>query len=266
MPDLVYDIPAQQLAVLFSVLALLAVLVGLLVVKPVMRLVFGTGPDFNQSLGFAASGFNLFYGLLLGLLVVSAYQNSEKVRQAIQAEALSLGALYADMETYPEPLRSDMRAMMRDYVLYTVHRDWPAHRAGGFLDGGANRTDGMRQLLAAYEPPSEGRVILHQEVMRAFRDFNEARQARLAGVIAEIPDILWYAVLVGAGVNVMLLCLIRMRPYTQFMIGAITTFFLGVILFVIVTLDAPLKGVSALAPTPFETLWDRGMRWDDERS
>ena len=266
MPDFVYQLPQTQLAVLFSLLAVAAVAVAILVIKPILRLFFGTGPDFNQSLGFAASGFNLFYGLLLGLLVVSAYQNSEKVREAIQVEALTLGALYSDMETYPEPLRSELREMMRDYVLYTIHRDFPAHRTGDFLDGGSNRADGIRLMLAGHEPRTRGQVIVHQEVVAAFRDFDRARQQRLSGVLAEIPDILWYAVLVGAAVNVILLSLIRMRPHTQFMIGTITTFFLGVILFVIVTLDSPLKGEAGLAPTPFALLWEREMRWDDAQA
>ena len=68
MPDFVYDIPSTQLAALFSLVAVGAVLFGLLVVKPVLRIFFGTGPDFNQNVSFGGAGFNLFYGLLLGLL------------------------------------------------------------------------------------------------------------------------------------------------------------------------------------------------------
>lgn len=263
MPDFIYDIPSTQLALYFALIAVAAVAAGLLLVKPVMRMFFGTGPDFNQNLAFGASGFNLFYGLLLGLLTVSAYQNSEKVRQAIQAEALAIGGLYADMETYPEPLRSDMREMIRDYVLYTIHRDWPAHRQGTFLDGSANRADAMRQRLASHEPKTAGQIIVHENVIQGFREFDAARERRLAGVITRIPDILWYAVLVGAAVNVLLLCLLKMRPHTQFMVGTITSFFLGVILFVIVTLDDPLRGEAGLEPTPFELLWSRKMQWDE---
>jgi hypothetical protein len=93
MPDFVYDIPQIRLAIYFAVIPILATLAGILIAKPILRLFFGTGPDFNQNLSFAASGFNLFYGLLLGLLTVSAYQNSETVRQAIQSEALALSGL-----------------------------------------------------------------------------------------------------------------------------------------------------------------------------
>jgi len=263
MPEFVHGLPTTQLAIIFALTSIAAVVCGLLIAKPIMRIFFGTGSEFNQNLAFGASGFNLFYGLLLGLLTVSAYQNSEKVRQAIQAEALAIRVLYADMETYPEPIRSDMREMLRDYTLYTIHRDWPAHRAGTFLDGGSNRADAMRQRLAGFEPQGTGQTIVHEGVVQGFRDFAAARQQRLAGVITEIPDILWYAVLVGAAVNVLLLCLLKMRPHTQFMVGTITSFFLGVILFVIVTLDDPLRGEAGLQPTPFELLWERKMAWDE---
>ena len=266
MPDFFYDIPTQQLALLFTAIAVSAVAAGILVVKPLMRLFFGTGPDFNHNLAFGASGFNLFYGLLLGLLTVTAYQNRENVQQAIQAEALAVGALYSDLESYPEPMRSDMREMLRDYVLYTIHRDWPAQQRGAPLHGGENRADAMRLNLAQFEPESPGQIIVHEGVMQGFRAFDAARQKRLAGVIVKIPSILWYAVLVGAAVNVILLCLLKMKPHTQFMVGAITSFFLGVILVVIVTLDDPLRGEFGLSPSPFELLWERKMQWDEGRA
>lgn len=263
MPDFVYDIPQTDLAVWFAVIAVVAMFLGLVVVKPVLRLLVGAGPDLNESIAYGTSGFNLFYGLLLGLLTVSAYQNNERVRQAIQQEAAGVAALYADMDTYPEPIRSDVREMLRDYVLFTVYKDWPAHRRGEFLNGGANRADAMRQRLAQFEPATSAKEIVHREVVRAFQEFTNARQGRLNGVITEIPAVLWYAVLVGAAINVLLLVMLRMRPVQQFVLGTITSFFLGVILFVIVTLDDPLRGESGLGPDPFVLIWERQMVWDE---
>ena len=167
------------------------------------------------------------------------------------------------MSSYPEPIRSDMKAMLRDYLLFTVYRDWPAHRQGEFLNGGDNRTNAMRQRLASFEPETRGQEIVHAETIAAFQDFAEARQQRLTGVITEIPDVLWYAVLVGAAINLLLLVMLRMRPLQQFFLGTITAFFLGVILFVIVALDDPLRGESGLDPEPLQVLWDRTMVWDE---
>ena len=266
MPDFIYDMPTQTLAIWFSVIAVGAMLAGLLVLKPVLRLLIGSGPDFNQNLGFATSGFNLFYGLLLGLLTVSAYQNSQHVSEGITAEASALGALYSDLNTYPEPLRSDMKAMLRDYVQFTILKDWPAHRQGEVLDGGFNRADAMRQKLAGFEPQTPGQQIVHAEVVASFHRFTEARQQRLSGIIIQIPPVLWYAVIVGAAVNILLIVLLKMRLLQQFVLGTISAFFLGVILFVIVVLDKPLRGEAGLDPEPLQFVWSRQMIWDEPRS
>lgn len=263
MPDFIYDIPTTTLAVYFAILSVLAVLLGILIVKPIFRLLMGAGPDLNSAIGQATAGFSLFYGLLLGLLTVSAYQNNERVRTAILAESTSLGSLYADMSTYQEPLRSDIKSLMRDYVLFTIYEDWPAHRQGEVLDGGFHRADAMRQMLAGFEPQTRGAEVVHAEVIGAFQEFSAARQNRLTGVITEIPDVLWYAVLVGALLNVLLIVLLRIRPVQHLILGTISTFFLGVILFVIIALDKPLRGEQGIDPGPMQLLWERSMVWDE---
>ena len=263
MPEFVFDLPLRALAIWCSVIAICAVVFGLLIVKPLFRLLIGTGPDFNNSVNHATSSFSLFYGLLLGLLTVAAYQNSEHVRESITNEATSLAGLYAQMGAYPEPTRSDVKWLMRDYTLFTIHREWPAHRKGNLLNGGFNRADAIRRSLSEFEPATEGQRLNHQQAMAAFQEFATERQKRLTGVTTEIPYVLWYAVLVGAAINILLLVLLKMRQIPHFVLGTITAFFLGVILFVIVTLDRPLRGPSGLAPVAYQLLWERLMVWDE---
>lgn len=266
MPEFVYDIPLNTLAIYFALMAFAATAAGIIFVKPILRvLTWGTGPEFNESIGHGTSAFNLFYGLLLGLLTVAAYQNNEDVKQAILNEATTISALYADMSSYPEPVRSDMKGMLRDYVLFTIHKDWDAHRKGTYLNGGFNRANAMRQRLAGFEPTTKGQEIVHAQVTGAFEGFMSARQQRLTGAIVRIPDVLWYAVLMGAALNILLLVMLRMPLMRQFVLGVIAAFYLGVILFVIVALDNPLHGSTALPPEPLQILWDRTMSWDEAR-
>jgi hypothetical protein len=263
MPDFVYDISSKDLAIYFAVIAVASVVFGLLIVKPILRLLMGGGPELNESISYGTAAFSLFYGLLLGLLTVAAYQNSERVKEAILNEATAISVLYSDMDMYPEPIRSDLKAMLRDYVLFTIHRDWAAHREGKFLDGGSNRVGAIRQRLASFEPQTESQKVIHPEVFNNLQNFIRARQQRLMGAIAAIPNVLWYAVLVGAAINILLLVALRMKLAQQLVLGTITAFFLGVILFVIVSLDRPLRGVSGLSSVPIQLLWERSMVWDE---
>jgi hypothetical protein len=263
MSDFVHDLTLAQLFWRCVAVTVGATWVGVLFVKPFLRLLLGREANVNESISYATSMFSLFYGLLVGLLTVAAFQNAERVERNMASEASLLGALYADMDSYPEPTRSDMREMLRDYVLFTIHKDWPAHREGRTLTGGANRADAMRKRLAAFQPANASQEILHAEAMRLFHDFGAARQDRLGGVLTRIPPILWYAVAIGAVINVMLLIMLKIRLFQHLLLGGVASFFLGVMLCVIIALDDPLRGEQGLSPAPFEALWLDQMRFDE---
>lgn len=148
-------------------------------------------------------------------------------------------------------------------MLFTIHKDWPAHRTGEVLNGGANRVDAMRLRLAGFEPEGAGQEIFHAETVATFSTFAEARQQRLNGVITRIPDVLLQAVLVGAALNLIIIILLRIRVVAHLVLGTISAFFLGVMIFVIAFLDDPLRGEAGPDPDPFQLLWDRQMAWDE---
>ena len=77
---------------------------------------------------------------------------------------------------------------------------------------------------------------------------------------------LWYAVLAGAVINVLLLLMLRMRQIPHFLLGTINTFFLGVILFVIVSLDDPLRGERGTRARALRAELGAPMNWDEPRS
>jgi hypothetical protein len=263
MPEFMYDIPRETLAVYFSVGAVILVLIGLLVLKPLLRLLVAGDAATNDTIGLTTGAFSLFYGLLLGLLTLAAYENRDRVQTAILNEASAIGAIYSTVASYPEPWRSDLREFLRDYVQFTIHRDWPEQAAGRISQGGTNRVNAFGEWLAQFEPQSNSELILHQTAVASFETLKQSRQMRLNGVTTRLPPVLWYAVIVGAAVNILILLMVRARPVTHFVLGTISAFFLGVIIFVILTLDAPLRGAEGLSSAPYEALWQQQMVWDE---
>lgn len=263
MPDFIHDMPAQDLAILCVVVTVGATWVGILILKPFLRLLIGGEANVNEVIGYATSVFSLFYGLLVGLLAVAAYQNVERTEQAAFLEASRLSRLYGEVQTYPEPLRGQMREMLRDYVLFTIHVDWPRHRLGETDLGGVHRAGAIRTRLAAFEPETVAQEIVHRETMRTFHEFVDARQRRLAAVLTRIPGVLWYAVGAGAAINIVLLIMLKIRPLPHLVLGGIASFFLGVMLFVILALDDPMRGPFGVRPDALEVVWRSQMRFDE---
>jgi hypothetical protein len=135
VPDFIYKISTVELAIYSSLLFVGLTWFGIIFIKPFLRLIIGREPRINELVSYTTAGFSLFYGLLLGLLAVAAYQNFDEVRRSAFAEAAMLASLYRDAARYPEPVRSDVQAQLRDYTLYVIYKDWPFASRRGDLQG-----------------------------------------------------------------------------------------------------------------------------------
>ncbi len=81
----------------------------------------------------------VFYGLALALIAVNVFETYADVSKIISQEATSLAVLYRDVSAYPEPIRSQLRKEVRDYVDYVIHEAWPLQRRGQVPSGGVER-------------------------------------------------------------------------------------------------------------------------------
>jgi hypothetical protein len=224
----------------------------------------GREPRINELVGHTTAGFSLFYGLLLGLLAVAAYQNFDDVRKNIFAESSHLASLYRDASRYRDPVRTEVQGLLRDYTLYVIYKDWPAQRRGVIYKGGSNRLNMIQYSILKFQPQTISQELLHGQALQDFNDFVAARQSRLAGVHTAIPGVLWYAVLIGALINIVLIWMLDMRFFTHMLLGGIVSFFLGVMIFLIASMDNPMKGEVSAPPDDYRLVYDTLMQWDEE--
>jgi tRNA(Ile2) C34 agmatinyltransferase TiaS len=157
-----------------------------------MRRVLHRNEPANELIIHIAGTFGLVYAVLLGLLTVATFQNTKDLQGDIAREASDLSTVYRTCDGYPDALRSELQAELRDYTRYVVEKDWPAHRNGIVLMGGEHRLEVIRSTLMAYEPTTKTRDLLQSELLRYLDAMTIAREQRLAAVTASIPHVLWY--------------------------------------------------------------------------
>ncbi len=257
------SLSALQLMLYCSLFFVAVTWAGVILIRPFLWAWLRPEPRVNELVSHASGGFSLFYALLLGLLSVAAYQNAERVKQLVSVEAAGIASLYRTFAAYPEPLRSELEYLLRDYTLYVINEDFPAHRQGRITNGGSNRLQLIERRLAEYEPTSRSREILHSEVFRGFSEVSSARHQRLAAVDVRIPAVLWYVVAIGAAITVTMLWMLNMRFRSHLLLGGIVSFFLGVMLFVILAMDRPLRSELGVGADAFRLIYDVVMREDD---
>ena len=255
-------LPAVELALVFCGFFVGITWLGIVLVHPLMRRALHRDKPSNELIIHIAGTFGLVYAVLLGMLTVATFQNTKDVQDNISREASDLSTIYRTAEGYPEPLRGELKNELRDYIHYVLEKDWPAHRKGKVLMGGEHRLEVIRATLMSYEPRTKTQEQLQNELLRYLDTMMVAREQRLAAVTASIPPVLWYVVFIGAFLMIAFLWMLHMELVSQIILGGITAFFLGIMIFLIYAMDRPMQGAISIPPDSFRSVYDLVMKWD----
>jgi hypothetical protein len=58
--------------------------------------------------------------------------------------------------------------------------------------------------------------------------------------------------------------MLEMRFFTHMLLGGIVSFFLGVMIFLIASMDNPMKGEVSVPPANYQLVYEVLMQWDEE--
>src|SRR6476659_4566216 len=67
----------------------------------------------NGVVGWFFSGTLTIYGITLGLIAVTTWENSSRVEDIASREAATIAALYRDANSFPSPVRDELRGKLR---------------------------------------------------------------------------------------------------------------------------------------------------------
>jgi Protein of unknown function (DUF4239) len=165
---------------------------GAIFVCPLLTRFLPKQRGWNDIVGYFLSFFSVIDGLLLGLLAVAAYQNLSDVDKTAALEATSLASLYRDISSYPEPNRTELQDLLRDYTRYVIEEAWPLQRKGIVPAGGVDRITTFQARLTTFEPQTKGQEALHAEALHQYNNLLEHRRMRLYSVKTSIPPFIWY--------------------------------------------------------------------------
>jgi hypothetical protein len=255
----IYDISTAQLAILFSVFFVGFTWAGTLICRPILRLFVRRLPGGNDLIGYILSCYCVFYGLLLGLIAVAAYQNFVETDRAVSEEAAAVAALYRDVTCYPEPDRTELQGLLREYTRSVIKEGWPLQRQGLIPTEEGKRLGDFLARLATFEPKTTGQEIIHAQAFSAFNDVTKLRRLRIFRVTTGIPTIMWYVVVIGAFLNIVLVWLFDMKLISHLFLGGMLSFFIGTVICLIAAMDNPFRGEVSIGPDAFLNVYETLM-------
>ena len=211
----------------------------------------------NNDIIFFASAISVFYSLIVGLIAVGVWRTYTEASNIVSEEATAIGCFYRDISGYAEPTRSQLQQEVRAYTDFLITVAWPKQIRGEATDEATRMLTKLEQDLISFEPKTSGQQILHAQAMHQYNEMAGLRRKRLHAIGAGLPSVMWSVVLLGAGLVMSVTYLLRVERTVQFVLTGCLAMFIGLVVFVIASLDRPLSGPLAIDSRPYQIVRDR---------
>jgi hypothetical protein len=251
MFDWQYDLHAPTLMGLCVLLFVGFEWVGLILIRPFLYFLVRGQRNLNEMVGYILSFYAVFYGLLLGLLVVAGYQSYVEVQTDVVQEATAIASLFRVSQVLPTPVNQEIKASLVKYTQIAITEEWPQQQAGITPNSQNPMVTALQQALFSVEPATKREEIALDHAVQTFYQLFEARRIRLNAATTHLPGILWYVVLMGGFLTLMLVWLFDARVTLHFVLGGLLALFIATMIAVLVALDNPFSGDIGVTPEPF---------------
>ncbi len=267
MFDNIYQLPIEILAALAAVVFVGTYWLGCLFIRPIFRMFVRNGGDGNSIVGTVLSSFGVFYGLLMSLIAVAAYQNLSQVSDAASNEASAVLALYRDVADFPAAQSDPLRSHLRDYCRFVIDEEWPVQRKGRIPLGAFKFIGPVRSGILDFEATTKRGELAQAEAIKHLETLTDQGRHRRYAAQTGIPTVMWYVVIVGTIINFGLMWMFDMKFITQLFLGGLLSFFIGALILLIAVLDRPYRSQEfGVSPEPFELVYKVLMRDEQSRS
>jgi hypothetical protein len=252
-------------------LAVINVIPGLLVVSMsvlvavaglvlVQRLVSPTTRKrHNDVAGFIYAVVGVSYAVLLGLVIIAAWERFAEARDTAHRESSELAEVFWLAHRLPEPEGPRIQEQARSYAEVVVDEEWPLMKEGQASPRAWQLLDEIRQSLQDMEVRTGAEEVLYQQGLQRVHDVNDARRERLVDAEeGSIPAIVWVVLVVGGVIVVGFTYLFGMdSSLIHMLMVAALAGIIALALFTVGTLDYPFGSGVQVGPEAFELILER---------
>ena len=226
-------------------------LVALLFAR-VVRMIFPAEllREHNELAGFIFAVVGVIYAVILGFVAVGVWERFVQADDRTYDEASAITAVYRDAGSFSnwQSLRRDVRS----YVSYAVDVGWPALQAGRPLPDTLSAEHLSRDVHHTPVHDMREQAVFGHMIERTSEALLD-RDARVTEDATGLNGVMWMVVFVGGFVTVSFSYLFAFqRTLMQTVMVGMLAFLIGLVLFLMMSLDYPFRGAIRVGPEAFE--------------
>jgi hypothetical protein len=265
--ELIHALPAWAIAPACVLGFAVPGMVGLWLVQRGIHERFKVGETLvdNGVVGWFFSGTLTIYGITLGLIAVTTWENSSRVEDIASREAATIAALYRDSNSFPSPARDELRGKLREYTRFVIEKAWPAQRRGEILNDGGRLLYEFQGRLFANEPNTDNLRIVQAEAFKTYNELVELRRQRTEAVNQRVPGTIWAVILLGGALTIATSYCFQVQLFRfHLLLTTGLAAMIGLLVFLIAALDQPYRGAVSIEPTAYQIVLDGVMASDEK--
>lgn len=199
------------------------------------------------------------HAVLLVFVLIALFDSTNTAQDDSYREANSLVAVSWAGEALPEPARSRIQDLTRQYARTVIEQEWPQMRDGQQVDNtGWAQLDDMLLAVQQAETTDDWQQQQRGEAAARLWEVYQARQDRLNASGDGVSLIVWFALIAGSLVAVTLPYLFSGTTLgTHIVVTASMAATIALLLFAIYQLQNPFSGGAQVDPDAFQAALDR---------
>lgn len=260
MPIWLYQINPRISAWIILVFIEAFALVGLLLVRRLIIPRLKYHESVHEAISGTVQAIGVFYGITVGLIAAGVWTTNSNASDLVSKEATSISSLYRDLGGYPNPVRQELRELLRSYTVFIINEAWPLQKEGRgqTLAHGRLIMNEFEAKLYAFNPSTAGQGALHSETLRAYNTLLDYRRLRIEATSSGLSPIMWTVIWVGAGISIGVAYFYKIPDWRlhAILIGLMGGF-LSLVIFMIAVNDKPFFGYASITPDAYKLVLEQ---------
>ncbi len=245
--------PTAKLGIAVVAIGVVLSLVGLSIVRRAVP--HAVLKQHNDVVGFVYAVVGVVYAVLLAFTIVVCWEQYESAARNVEEEASTVGDLYRDARGFGE---SDfdanaIQAALVNYVQAVVWEEWAAMANGQESQWAKAQYELIWRPYYDYRPATAQQASFFGESLRKLNELGDHRRARLLDSRSALPAILWILLIAGGGLTIAFTFLYGIENgWIHALIVASLSGLICFCLFLLLSLNYPFTGGTAIQPQPFQ--------------
>jgi hypothetical protein len=206
----------------------------------------------NDVIGFVYAVVGVTYAVLLGLVVISAWNNLDQAKANTYTECNAL--IWLDWYAYslPQPQHAEVGVLLKQYTVVVISDEWPLMAQQQSSPEAWSIYQQLHKMIQGQQPTTAAAVARYQVAVDAADQLGAARRERLNQAADGIPGLLWGALIMGGVITIGFAFLFGMKStVTHALVMFCVTLLIGSLLLVIYEINSPFSGIK-VGPEAFQ--------------